>query len=230
MWTAMPAIFPPRHLALAAVQPRADLQAQLTDAPDDRGSAPDRARRSVEGGEEAVPRRVDLAAAEPHELAADERVVALEELQPLAIAELGRPVREAHDVGEEHRRQHAVGLGLVPAAARPEVGQERLDGAVELGGPSVDREVPEARQLQELGLRHPLGQEARRVDRHELVLGTMEHQRGHVHGTEDVADVDPQLSLDPAPVLLLRAAPGVVGCPEGSRAGAAKDQRGRPLR
>src|SRR6185312_3603533 len=73
------------ELALAAVQPGADLEPELGSAGDDRRCAPYRPRGPVEGGEEAVARRVDLPPAEAHELAADERSVALEEPQPLVV-------------------------------------------------------------------------------------------------------------------------------------------------
>src|SRR5438270_12206768 len=58
-------------LALAGVQPRADLQPDLGHRVPDRHRAADTARRAVEGGEEAVASSVDLASAEVRELPAD---------------------------------------------------------------------------------------------------------------------------------------------------------------
>ena len=75
------------------------------------GAHADGARRPVERREEPVAGRVDLAAAEALELAPDERVVPLEQVAPAPVAELRRPLGRADDVGEEHRREHAVGLG-----------------------------------------------------------------------------------------------------------------------
>src|SRR5262249_7330342 len=66
--------------------------------------------RAVKSGEEAVTRRVHFAAAEPSQLAPCESVVALQELAPPAVAQRGRPLRGAHDVGDEHCSQDAIGL------------------------------------------------------------------------------------------------------------------------
>jgi hypothetical protein len=74
-----------------------------------RGAA-DRACRAVERRHEAVARRVDLDAAEPLELVAHLRVMALEELAPAAVAERGPP-RRADNVRDKDRREDAVGLG-----------------------------------------------------------------------------------------------------------------------
>ena len=75
-------------------------------------------------GEEAVAGRIDLTAAEPDQLSADDCVVALEQLAPGAVAELERLAGRIDDVGEQHCREHAVGLRLLPAPGRPHVGQK----------------------------------------------------------------------------------------------------------
>src|SRR5438477_4237938 len=65
----------PVELTFAGVDTGADLDAQLPDSLAGRERTADGARRPVEGGEEAVARRVHLAAAEAVELAPDRAVV-----------------------------------------------------------------------------------------------------------------------------------------------------------
>src|SRR5262249_12632109 len=96
--------------------------AELPDRTADREGATDGARRTVEGGKEAVPGGIDLAAAEPLELAADRGVVCAEELAPAVIAEFHGPLRRADDVGGGNRGENAIGLWR---GARP--GHELLD-------------------------------------------------------------------------------------------------------
>src|SRR5581483_8469844 len=105
------------HLALAGVQARPHVDSELVHAVRDRTRAPDPARRPVEGREEAVAGRVELAAAVPGELLPHERMVPLDELAPASVPQLDRLRRRADDVGEEDRGEHAVGLGRLPAAA-----------------------------------------------------------------------------------------------------------------
>src|SRR3954462_3036040 len=78
----------PDQLALARVQPRADLEAEAVDAVDDRLGAPQRlGRRAVEGDEERVADRLDLMAAEAVDLAADAGVVRAQQVAPARVAE-----------------------------------------------------------------------------------------------------------------------------------------------
>ena len=63
------------ELDLARVEPGADLEAEPANRVADRAGAPDRARRAVERGQEAVAGDPDLLAAEPLQPVADERVV-----------------------------------------------------------------------------------------------------------------------------------------------------------
>jgi hypothetical protein len=62
------------------------------------------------------------------ELPPDRRVVALEQLPPAAVPQLGR----ADDVGEEDRRQRPFGLGR--AAAADEELLDLVEQAVEVAG------------------------------------------------------------------------------------------------
>src|SRR5262245_43955572 len=65
-------------LALARVEARAHLEAEVGDAVPDRAGRVDRPPRPVEGGEEAVAERLDLLPAEAREALAHEPVVGLE--------------------------------------------------------------------------------------------------------------------------------------------------------
>jgi hypothetical protein len=64
------------------VQARTDLQPERGESVADRCGAADPARRTVEGGEEAVAGALYLAAAEALELSANDSVVALEQVMP----------------------------------------------------------------------------------------------------------------------------------------------------
>ena len=84
--------------------------------------AADRPGRAVERGEEAVADDLDLVPAEALELAPDDPVVVRQQALPAAVAELGRQLRRADDVGEQDGREHAARLGR-----RPNAGHEVLD-------------------------------------------------------------------------------------------------------
>src|SRR5262245_53241551 len=90
----------------AGVYPDAYLEADLPGGVTDRGSAADRARGAVEGGEHAVAGEPTLRAGEPIELTTDRVVVEIEHRTPRAIADGDDPVRRTYDVGEHERREH----------------------------------------------------------------------------------------------------------------------------
>src|ERR671934_399381 len=96
------------QLALAGVHAGPHLKPELVHSVDDRVRAADRPRRPVEGGEEPITCGVLFFASVARQLASHERVMALEQLAPGTVAELGGAVRGADDVGEEHRGEHAV--------------------------------------------------------------------------------------------------------------------------
>jgi len=111
MDTAMPAVAV-GDLALAGVEPGPDLELEWTERVADRRRCENRPRRPVEGGEEAVAGRVELAALEAGELAADDSVMPLQQLPPLRVTESCRPLGRADDVGEEDGREDALRLHL----------------------------------------------------------------------------------------------------------------------
>src|SRR5881392_2647777 len=99
-------------LALARVQAGANADPRSVGRLEDRASATDRARRAVERREEAVADRLDLATLEAAESLSDPALVALEQLSPALVAQLGGRARGVDDVGEQHRGEDALGLGL----------------------------------------------------------------------------------------------------------------------
>jgi hypothetical protein len=109
------------------MEPGADVEPELLDRLADATRAPDRAGGPVEAREEAVARRVELAASVARQLAADQAVVRRQELSPAAVAELCGPGRRAHDVGEEHGGEHALGRCLGALPLLPGRQQERFD-------------------------------------------------------------------------------------------------------
>ena len=114
----------------------------------DGAGAADRPGRAVEGGEEAVAHRLHLAAAVQGELAPDRGVVALEQLPPAAVAELGRLLGRADDVGEEDRRQRP--FGFAGAAAADEELLDLVEQRVDVAG---ERQVVLARAARRSGRR-----------------------------------------------------------------------------
>ena len=121
MLTVMPAMSSPRISHSPVCRPaRTSIPSGRT-AVGDRPRAFDARARAVEGRQEAVAGRLHLAAPVAVELLAHDLVVALEQLAPAAIAELGAPFGGVDDVGEEHGEQLALGLGRVLGA-----GQELL--------------------------------------------------------------------------------------------------------
>src|SRR4029078_4470387 len=81
-----PTDLPVHHLALPRVQPGAYLEPELAHGLGDGAGAPNGTGRAVEPCEEAVPGHVELRTAKADELAADQRVVLLEQLSPGAIS------------------------------------------------------------------------------------------------------------------------------------------------
>ena len=100
----------PDHLALAGVQPGPYFETQLPHPVPDRRGAADGADRAVEGGEEAVSCRIQLATAKTIQLGTHERVVASDEVRPGPVCQLEGLGRRAHDVGEQDRRKNGLGL------------------------------------------------------------------------------------------------------------------------
>ena len=178
-------------LDLPGVETDAYLDVEPMSGVPDRRRAPDRACGTVERREEAVAGRLDLLTAERGQLVAYPCVVRVEEFRPTAITHGRRPFRRADDVGEHHRREHAVGFLLDPSAG--EEGAHLFDDRLGVTGP---REVVRARQLDVARpwdlLRHPL----RGAPVHDAVAVPVQHERRHVQRRQHVTHVDLEKHLD----------------------------------
>ena len=98
------------ELALAGVQPGADVELERAGGVHGGERAADRARRPVERGEHAVAGAADRATAVDGDLIVHQPVVVLHQVVPAAVAEPGGVLGRADDVGEHDRRQHPVGV------------------------------------------------------------------------------------------------------------------------
>jgi len=110
------------RLHFSGMQSRPNLDPERPHRLHSRLSAPHRSCRTVEGGEESVAGRLDLAAAIPCEGRTHRGVVTLDEVTPTSVSELGDLLRRLDDVGEEHGRENSVEVGLF----RPHSGEEAL--------------------------------------------------------------------------------------------------------
>jgi hypothetical protein len=122
------------QLALARVQAGADLEPEQAHRLDDRAGAPHGRPGRVERREEAVAGRIHLATAEPLELRTHERVVAGQQPRPAAVSQLHGALGRADDIGEEHRREHALAIVVAVVAGR-------LDDPAHVGREGVVRDV-----------------------------------------------------------------------------------------
>jgi hypothetical protein len=103
------------NLALAGVQPGPHLDAERLDCVANRHGAADRSLRAVEHREEAIARRVHLAAPKASELRSDDGVMRVKQGVPVAVADLRCSARRVHDVGEEDGGENPIigDLGMV---------------------------------------------------------------------------------------------------------------------
>ena len=104
-WTAIAAELAVDLLALAGVDARAHVDAELLDGGGDLGGRAERLRRLAERREEPVAGGVLLAAAEALQLGADQPAEPREQLVPARVAELRGQRGRSDDVEEEHRRE-----------------------------------------------------------------------------------------------------------------------------
>jgi hypothetical protein len=103
------------RLHLACVQPRSDLDPERSHRIHRGLSTSHRSGWSIEGSEESVAGCVDLAPAIASEEGAYGGVVPLDELTPTRVSEFRHLLRRLHDVGEEHRGEDTVKVGLLRA-------------------------------------------------------------------------------------------------------------------
>src|SRR5438105_3122819 len=147
------------QLALASVNAGAQLDPQRPDLGADRPCTPNRLCGTLEGGEEAVTERLYHPPPVALELCPRDVVMALHQRPPALVPELRGALGRGDDVGEEDRRERAVGIGPVAGA-----GEELLDLVDDrLPGPKPD-EVVVTRENGELRPVDLLGEVAAQLD------------------------------------------------------------------
>ena len=172
------------QLDLARVYARPHLEAQAPQHVADRHGTPDRAGGSVEPGEEAVARRVDLTAVEALELAPDLGVVPAEQLLPSFVAELDRSLGGVDDVGKQHGGQNAL-----YRRHRTNTGEELLDLVEHAVGVAREEQVVGAIELDELGPGDAIGEVATHLEPQHPVVPPVEHKRRDLDRGQHIADV-----------------------------------------
>src|SRR5262245_16455005 len=98
------------QFALAGVDSDPKLEPEGVHGVTDGDGAADRARRSIEGGKEAVAGRVDLVPAESLELTSHDRAVACEQVRPSVITHCTDSLSRLDDVSDQDGGEHAVRL------------------------------------------------------------------------------------------------------------------------
>ena len=121
------------HFAFAGMEPSTDFDPKRPDLLGNGAGAADAARRSVEGGKNAVAGRLDLMAAKACEIAPDRGVMTVEEITPAAVAERGGLLGRADDVGKENRGEYPV-----DSDRRPRAGQKLFNRIGDLIGIVAD--------------------------------------------------------------------------------------------
>ncbi len=160
------------------------LDTELAHAVDDLRGAFHGARRSVERREEPVAGGVDLGSAEAHERRPHLPVMGCEQLPPSRVADLGRALRRAHDVGEQDGREPPGGFGP-GRRARHEL-LDRREHRLRLAGPRLP---VAARQLDEGRVRDVLGEVAAALDLLHRVVGPMQDEGRNPDRRQQVAEI-----------------------------------------
>jgi len=108
MCTAIPPMSSPRTPHSPVCKPARTCRPECLHRVANRHRAANRPLRAVEHREEAIARRVHLAASKPGQLRPDDGVVRVKQGVPVTVAHLRRPARRVHDVGEEHGGENTV--------------------------------------------------------------------------------------------------------------------------
>src|SRR5439155_6619979 len=163
-----------------------NLQPEVTHALGDDTSASNSATRSVERGQEAVSRSVDLSTLESLQLSSDYAVVCFESLAPSPVTERRCSRRRTYDVREQHRRQDAVGANWEPRSR--DEGLDLGENCVAVRAGEVG--VGVTGKLDETSIRDSSAQVARSVDVGYGVASSVHHQGRDVDTGEHVAHVN----------------------------------------
>ncbi len=173
------------NFTLACVQPGTHLNPQGLDLVRDGTRASNCPSGTIKSGQETIARGIDLAPSEPLQRAADHRVVILEQIPPSAIPQRDSLLRSAHDIGEENRREHPVGL-----RAASHAGKEIFNFIGYGLRISEPRHVILSREFNQLGIGYVLRQVTTSCDRHSPVVQAVNYQGGNADSGKHVADID----------------------------------------
>ena len=144
-----------------------------------------RARGAIEPGHEAVARRVDLDTAVDPELTSHHRVVRFEQVSPRTITKCRRVLGGCDDVGEEHGRKNAIGVGGSMCA-----GEEILDLVRDRHVIAKKGDVVIPRELNEFRARNALSDGASVGNVRDAVASAMEHKRRSLDVRQGLAHID----------------------------------------
>src|SRR5215207_3967980 len=176
------------QLALTGVETGPNLEPEIAGTGRDGLGTVDGATGSVESGQEAVARGLDLLPAEPVQLMTDRRVVRVQQLVPALVASGSGTRSRLHDVGEQHGLEHTVDLdrGLVAPT-----GEELLDGVegyvLSTLGPV---QVPGSWELEETRPRDLVRQVLTALGGDGVVISAVHHERRGVDRRERAAHGD----------------------------------------
>jgi hypothetical protein len=96
--------------------------------------APDRSTGAVERSQDPIAQSLDLSSPESFDLTTYGPVMAVQEGAPGAVAQSSGSLGRRHDVGEHHRGEHAVNVGVGPrgdwAGRRPRMSERPRGGSV----------------------------------------------------------------------------------------------------
>src|ERR1700722_8811178 len=99
------------ELDLASMNPGPNRDTEEGDRGTNRPRASNRSRRPVEQGEKSIPSLLNLAAAKAVELEPHPAVMLQQQLAPGKIAKPAQMRSGLHDIGAEHRGEHALSVG-----------------------------------------------------------------------------------------------------------------------
>ena len=181
MWTAIPRDLVAGSSISPVWRPARILEPERPDRRAIAQGTADGARGAVESRQEAVAGRVDLAAAEALRARARTSAwCASSRSPPAPVAELAARSRRAHDVGEQHRRQHPVGL----RTGRTPVRNSSISSRIASLSPTHGRwSRPGSSTSFAPGMRSAMYRPRSTVDR--PVAGAVEDQRGHTDRRQD---------------------------------------------
>ena len=174
-----------KEFALARVYAPAHFEADSARVRRNCERTADRTRRAVESREEAVTGGVNFTSAPAGQLPPHRRLMLSKQVTPAAVAEPRGALGRADDVGEEDRRQYAIGV-----PDRAHAGEELLDLVEHRILVADPRQMIRAGELDELRTGNATGDPATFLDLRLEIIRTVEDKGRHVDGRQHSANVD----------------------------------------